>query len=313
MKRGIIQSRGLGDILIALPIAWHYHQRGDEIHWPICQEFLPSFVEAAPWVHWHGIATDSRGEFFVEAPMRVFKANGVESQGIMYLYHYLNTQPQMTNPELFNILKFDQYKYAVADVPFKTKWDLAQCVTRDPAAELAFKQSLDLPERYNVVHLKGSSMEVEVKAVGSILDPAVPVVEITEISNSIWDWLAVIEGAENVVCIDSVFANLIDQMGVAGPKLYWIRRSSWDLTPVLGLPWTVVPTTLPIVVPTRVDPAVEARLLKERLAAQSSDGRPQPNLRPATAPGSGSTGLASHVPFKAAGNIPTSFMSALKK
>ena len=313
MKRGIIQSRGLGDILIALPIAWHYYQRGDEIHWPICQEFLPSFVEAAPWVKWHGIATDSRGEFFVEGPIRVFKANGVDPAAALYLYHYLNTQPQMTNPELFNILKFDQYKYAVAQVPFVNKWRLSECVTRNPATELAFKQSLNLPDRYNVVHLKGSSMSVDLAALGSVLDPAVPIVEITEISNSIFDWQSVIEGAEACVCIDSVYANLIDQMGVTGPKLYWIRRSPWDLTPVLGQDWTVIPTTLPIVEPTRVDPAVEARKLKERLAGGASPGQPQPNMRAATAPGSGQTGLASHVPFKAAGNIPTSFMSALKK
>jgi hypothetical protein len=311
MKRGIIQSRGLGDILIALPIAKYYADQGDEIVWPVCQEFLPSLVESAPWVQWRGVPADSRGEFFLDAPLRVFAAEGIEVKDTLYLYHYLNTQPQMTSPELFNILKFDQYKYAVAGVPFRLKWSLGECVTRDPDREREFKRSLNLPERYNLAHLQGSSWSVDSSAVRSMLDPAVALVEITEQSNSIFDWLSVIEGAENCVCIDSVFANLIDQLNLQGPRLYWIRRSPWDLTPVLGSSWRVVPTNLPIKEPVRVDPAVEAAKLQASLASQ---GRPQPQNRAAQASQGGGNSVQSHVPFQTdRSKIPTSFMHALKK
>ena len=310
MKRGIIQSRGLGDILIALPIARHYYLKGDEIHWPICQEFLPSFAESVPWVNWYGIPTDARGEFFVEAPLRVFAANGVDPASALYLYHYLNTQPQMTSPELFSVLKFDQYKYAKCGVPFLDKWRLDQCITRNPVREREFKEALDLPDRYNLAHLQGSSYSVPLDSVRSLLDPAVALVEITSQTDSIWDWLAVIEGAENVVCVDSVYANLIDQMCIQGPRLHWIRRSPWDLTPVLGGDWRVVPTTLPTKDPVRVDPAVEAAKLADQMARA---GRPQPQLRDARPAGAGSTGLTSHVPFQTRTKVPTSFMSALKK
>ena len=34
-KLGIIQTRGLGDIHIALPIAFFYKKKGFEIYWPI--------------------------------------------------------------------------------------------------------------------------------------------------------------------------------------------------------------------------------------------------------------------------------------
>lgn len=309
IKRGIIQSRGLGDILIALPIARHYFLAGDEIHWPICQEFLPSFQESVPWVTWYGIPTDDRGEFFVDAPLRVFAANGVDPAHALYLYHYLNTQPQMTNPELFSILKFDQYKYARAGVPFLRKWTLNDCVARDLDREAAFRASLNLPVRYNVAHLTGSSHRAHLEDIKTILDPAVAIIEITEATDSIFDWLGVIEGAEAVVCVDSVYANMIDQLKIQGPQLHWLRRSPWDLTPVLGLDWRIVPTALPTKDPTRVDPAVEARALQERIAAA---GRPQPAPRSA-ARAEASSGVTSHVPFKAAGKIPTSFMHALKK
>ena len=50
MKIGIIQSRGLGDIVIALPIALHYHKLGYEVHWPICEEFISNFIDHVPFV-----------------------------------------------------------------------------------------------------------------------------------------------------------------------------------------------------------------------------------------------------------------------
>lgn len=309
IKRGIIQSRGLGDILIALPIARYYWEQGDEIHWPICEEFLPSFKDSVPWVTWHGVPTDSKGEFFVDAPLRVFAEQGVDPASALYLYHYLNTQPQMTSPELFSVLKFDQYKYARAGVPFLRKWRLGDCIVRDPDREAKLKAALNLPLRYNVVHLQGSSYSIDVAAVRAILDPAVAIVEITQQTDSIFDWLGVIEGAENVVCIDSVYANLIDQLQLQGPKLHWLRRSGWDLTPVLGGDWRTIPTSLPTRDPVRVDPAVEIQRMKDRMAEA---GRPQPAARP-QAPAQASSGLTSHVPFKAAGKIPTSFMHAVKK
>jgi hypothetical protein len=303
MKRGIIQSRGLGDILIALPIARHYYDEGDEIVWPVCKEFIPSLA-AIDWIQWVGIDTDAQGKFFIETPLLVFKEYGVDPNTSLYLYHYLNSQPQMTDPEMFNILKFDQYKYQVAGVPFMKKWTLSNCIVRDLAREKAFKESLSLPERYALVHLNGSSHRAELDT--SWIDPAVKVIEITELSDNIFDWLTAIEDAEIVVCVDSVFSNMIDQLCIDGPDLYWIRRSPWDLTPVLGNSWTLVPSKVPIGEPKRVDPAAEAKALMQRIA----DARVAAERAATKAKNESS--VVSHVPFQAKGSMPTSFMSALK-
>lgn len=227
----------------------------------------------------------------------------------------------MTDPELFNILKFDQYKYQTAGVPFLKKWRLAECVTRDPAREQALKARLNLKDRYAVIHLQGSSFQAQVDT--SWIDPAVQIINIDEHrTDSIFDWLGVIEGAELALCVDSVFANLIDQMQIKGPELYWIRRSPWDLTPVMGGEWTIVPTNLPIQEPRRVDPAAEARALIARVEqarrqqAQAQQPPAQPQAQPAgsaysgTAPGAGN--VISHVPFQAQGVIPTNFMHAVR-
>jgi hypothetical protein len=351
-KKGIIQSRGLGDIIMSLPIAKYYYDQGFEVVWPVCAEFYPSLVNSAPYITWVGIEADEAGKFFVETPLLVFQQEGVDPNTALYLYHYLNTQPQMTDPELFNILKFDQYKYQVAGLPFNLKWTLASCIVRDLDREAAFKASLNLPERYALVHSTGSSFKANIdrKMLGFI-DPAVVTVEITaDKTDSVFDWLSVIEGAEHVICIDSVFANLIDCMNIQGPKLYWMRRSQWDLTPVLGNAWNIIRSNLPIVEPKRVDPAVEAKALMDKVAAfnaaqqkqaqiQATDNnarqaaavqkamtfdRPSPVIKKEQInqsnqnnqskhidPGKGSS-VVSHVPFATKGKVPTSFMHAVK-
>jgi hypothetical protein len=299
--RGIIQSRGLGDIIIALPIARHYYDRGEEIVWPICEEFYSSVKNHVPWVNWVSIETDKKGRFFLDRPLEVFREWGVDADEALYLYQYLNTVPELTDPEMFNILKFDQYKYQTAGVAFRNKWELGRCITRINAGELALKDRLEaaglLGKRYCVCHLTGSSARVD-QSIITWLDPAVKIINVDLYkTSSIFDWIGVIEGAEAVVCLDSAIANMVDQLNITGPELYWIRRSAWDLTPVLGNSWTIVPTNLPISEPARVDPAVAAR----EKAARSN-------------PGHGAGGLVSHVPFETnKTGFPTSFMSALKK
>ena len=294
IKRGIIQSRGLGDILIALPIARYYYEQGDEIVWPICDDFYGS-VKAIDWITWVPMKQDPAGAHFMEQPLKIFKYHDVDVNEALYLYHYLNTLPELTDPELFNILKFDQYKYQVAGVPFKLKWTLGDIVPRDVAREEALRLRVNPPARYAVAHLTGSSAKVDVQLI-NFLDPAVKVINVDDyLTDSIFDWRALLEGAEAVVCLDSAMSNMVDQLGIRGPELYWIRRSPWDLTPVMGLNWTIVPTNLPIVEPTRVDPAAEADKKRAQTAPQGTAG-----------------GLISHVPFETDKSaFPTSFMSAL--
>ena len=307
--RGIIQSRGLGDIIIALPIARHYYDRGEEIVWPICREFYPSVRDHVRWINWVAIDTDPEGRFFLDRPLAVFKEWGVDADEALYLYQYLNTVPELTDAEMFNILKFDQYKYQISGVPFKKKWDLGRCIERQNSGELALRDRLsrdfDLSRPYSVLHLTGSSARVDEKIV-TFLDPAVQKINVDlYLTDSVFDWIGVLERAQSIVCLDSAVANMVDQLAINAPDLYWIRRSAWDLTPVLGEAWTIVPTNLPIKEPQRVDPAAEARKKSGQTSAPQQPQQPR---------GSVDGGLTSHVPFSVdRTNIPTSFMHALKK
>ena len=324
IKRGIIQSRGLGDILIALPIARHYFDQGDEIVWPVCREFLSSVESYVDWVTWIGIDADDQGRFFLETPLQVFREMGVDPDEALYLYQYLNVVPELTDPEMFNILKFDQYKYQVAGVPFVRKWTLDRGLNRDVVREAQLLDRLasvyDMTKPYCVVHLTGSSARVDVALVKNFIDPAVQIINVDDyLTESIFDWRGILERAQSIVCLDSAVANMIDQLQITGPELYWIRRSAWDLTPVLGSAWKFVPTNLPIKEPQRVDPSAEAAKKRERAALttppqSSSIAQTPPKSQGNQGGASGSSGLTSHVPFETdKSKVPTSFMHALRK
>lgn len=303
---GIIQSRGLGDIVIALPIAWHYHTlENSDIYWPICEEFVASFRESAPWVNWIGIPTDPQGEFFLKTPLSALANVGIGEDKILYLYQYLSSDPQRTDPDLFAMCKFDQYKYAIANVPFIKKWELKKCITRNPEREKQLFDSVVKQDRYMVYQGRASDVAYEIDL--STIDPAVQRIEITELTDNIFDWLLVLEGAETLILIDSVFANLIDQLGLCKgvPKYFmrkWNRRV--DGNPVLLGDWGYVPVQVP--------EGTEVRSLADGPAptAQSKPTAPQPQAKPPSGVGSSQT----YTPFgQSKGTMPTSFLHATKQ
>ena len=133
-KLGIIQSRGLGDLIIALPIAGHYRDQGYDIVWPIVESFVPSMQSLAPWVHWVPIPYDAPGRYFYDVPRERLQNLGVTE--IMPLYQHL-TGHDFSQARYFQYTKFDQYKYICSGVPFLHKWQLAQYITRRPEREQA--------------------------------------------------------------------------------------------------------------------------------------------------------------------------------
>jgi hypothetical protein len=163
--RGIIQSRGLGDIIIALPIARHYYDRGEEIVWPICEEFYSSVKNHVPWVNWVSIETDAAGRFFLDRPLEVFKEWGVDpDEAFIYISISILCQNSL-------IQRCSTYSNSIStsikqqESPSEAKWDLGRCITRINEGELALRDRLYadnlLSKRYAVCHLTGSSARVD--------------------------------------------------------------------------------------------------------------------------------------------------------
>ena len=118
-RLGIVQSRGLGDIVISLPIARHYYDQGWDIYWPICDPFMNSVVNHVPWVKWIPVPVDPQGQFFYNAPME--KLRNFKCDEIIPLYQHL-TGHTFSEEKYFQFTSFDQYKYIRAGVPFLEKW-----------------------------------------------------------------------------------------------------------------------------------------------------------------------------------------------
>jgi hypothetical protein len=301
-KLGIIQSRGLGDIVIALPIAKHYADQGYSIYWPICEEFVPSFEASVPWVTWLAVETDTVGKFFLETPLLALASVGItQEEDMLYLYQYLSSVPDRTDPDLFAMMKFDQYKYAASGVPFGKKWQLADCITRDPAREQKLYDQVVAQDRYMVYQGRASDVQYEIDL--SPIDPAVQRIEITELTDNIFDWLKVLEGAETLILVDSVFANLVDQLKICEgvPKYFmrkWNRRV--DGNPVLLGEWSYIAVDTP--------PGMEVR----SLADGAPPAQPQPQPPAQSKPGAGSA--QTYTPFgPSKGNMPTSFLNATEQ
>lgn len=246
-KIGVIQSRGAGDIVIALPIMWEYHNNGHEIYWPVCEQFIPSFKDTAPWINWIPVPLDNIGYFFLQTPLELLAKQGITNwDDILYLYQYLSSVPEKTDPDLFAMMKFDQYKYAITGIPFKKKWELDKCITRNIDREQTLYKSVVKQSRYMVYQQRASDVSYDYDL--SEIDPAIQRIEITELTDNIFDWISIIDGAEILILIDSVFANLVDQLNLAPTAGKYFKRK-WDRkvdgNPVLLQDWSYLPTEMP--------------------------------------------------------------------
>ena len=233
-RLGLIQSRGLGDIVIALPIAGHYCDQGWDIYWPIVESFVPSMQAAAPWVHWIPLTPDREAKFFYEIPLQILTQQHACDQ-IFPLYQHLSGY-DFAQAKYFQHTSFDQYKYIRAGLPFLKKWDLARYVSRNHERENALYQQLVQNPKYVAVHVQGSNHVATFDA--KIIPPDWQTLYIQPYEGVLlFDWLGILERAQALILLDSVFANLVDQMGI-GRNRHFIARSNVLLTPVLGQYWT---------------------------------------------------------------------------
>lgn len=235
MKLGLIQTRGIGDIVIALPAAQALIAAGNEIYWPIDESWIPDFAEAEPAVHWLPVtAAAHTQDYFLHQPRQLLATAGCDRQ--IVLYSYL-TGLTVENERAAASLKFDEYKYAVCGVPFMSKWQLR--LARNAEREDALREDLGLSQPYAVIHLEGSNTKAQIEPSRlEILCHGLTRIEIAPGTARLLDWLGVIDGAACIIMIDSVFSNLVEQLGLAPQaKKYLVLRSPALFTPVYARGW----------------------------------------------------------------------------
>jgi hypothetical protein len=93
-------------------------------------------------------------------------------------------------------------------------------------------------------HASDVSYDIDLSAV----DPQLQRIEITPHTDNIFDWIKILNGAEAMILIDSVFANLVDQLNLAPESdKYFMRK--WnrkvDGNPVFMQEWSYLPVAAP--------------------------------------------------------------------
>jgi hypothetical protein len=142
MKVGFVQSGAIGDIVIALPAAKWYVDRGYDVFWPIDHRYVSFFQRAAPYVNFLTVPPGvSAYDWHLGVPKQLLADLQVKDIFTMYLRLESGSGKFEFGQPLFlpEALKFDEYKYAIANVPFSEKWNLV--IHRDPQHSTIFTAS----------------------------------------------------------------------------------------------------------------------------------------------------------------------------
>lgn len=269
-KLGLIQVRGLGDCVIILPMAEYFSNQGHEVFIALDDRFCEQFQEVAPYCTFVPVPfsafNGSRGiynEYWYELPRKILLEKGCD-QVISFPQHdsIIINRSTTNSPEhefirknlthrvmgalenkayhaqTFKHLKFDEYKYNLAQVPFKIKWNLNLKRNHKREEEL-YEKLVDKNKKQIVAHLDGSNFKIDPKHIEYDVNKFQLINIEPGITSNIFDWLLILEKASTVVTIDSVFFNLIDQLNFTNEK-YFIRRSPIESTPVMGNVWKFI-------------------------------------------------------------------------
>ena len=228
---GLIQTRGIGDILIALPIADHYLEQGCEVVWPVDEKFFPVFQQAKPEIIFLPVAQGPG--YFYDEPCRLLRE--AECDSVACLYSYLNSK-KVYDERLASSLKFDEYKYAIADVPFARRWTL--CYERQMEREEELYERLGITGPYLCLHEEGSDVQLKLD-LPAALTRGRQIVRVEALTDNFLDWRLTLERAATLVLIDSGFSNLVEGLNLPNEK-YLVVRSSRQFTPVYRNGWRFI-------------------------------------------------------------------------
>ncbi len=268
IKIGIIQLRGAGDCLIAVPIAKFLHKKGMDVEWVIDEKFYTAFKYAVPYANFHPLSVDEksiqsniRNPYWFETPRQMLIDAGCD-EVISFPYeetlHFekIGMPSRLIDPVAIRAkdlrlafhTTFDQFKYAVCNVPFEEKWNLD--IRRDLKREedLYNKIIKNKKKPYVVTHLTGAMGRIQFNLDTKSFIESVglknhEIIDITPLTDNVFDWITIIEKSSCFIGLDSFYVNLIDQMNMKIPK-YFIRRSPLNFTPVLRNNWDFLPIKL---------------------------------------------------------------------
>jgi hypothetical protein len=232
-KIGIVQPGRIGDIIIVLPIAKYYFDKGYEVFWPVVNQYLDLF-EYVDYVHPVPVGNFQnnalRGSYQIS--LRKLKKLGINEIIDLGIGFGRDREEWESSG-----LSFDEWKYREANVPFDLKYKLE--IKRNKAKEE------ELRVRVASTHLNRKLSHSNGFSAGSYIFPVDDLVEIISIEGfTLFDWIPIIEQAKELYCIDSAVANLANALDLCVGKRYFrAHGDNWPdwlkplLTPKMKEDW----------------------------------------------------------------------------
>lgn len=231
-KYCIIQPGHIGDVIICLPIAKKLADQGHEVYWPLWPQFLSHFIKGhINYVKFLKV----QGNNWYQQIYEFCKQNEMEPIDLVFnligCWHNDNTKlfAQQSN------IPFDEFKYKLANVNLNEKWNLS--INRINDREKSLYDKVVKNEKYVLAHFQSSDVRKEVKLEN--LNNR-KVIEISPITDCVFDWLTIIENADYLIFIDSVFVNLVEQLNFKNKKIYIEKRKGVPNNPVLKNEWRII-------------------------------------------------------------------------
>jgi hypothetical protein len=209
-KIGILQPGRLGDIIICLPIAKYFYDKGYKVIWPIFSNYINDVVETIDYVDFIPVTNNVYN--CVEETNNIF--NNYKN---IKVFDIAATFPGSTCTEEyvrlgdgFGDVTFDKFKYNVCQVPFEQKWDLSFKRLKKIENKI-YNEVINVPE-YNILGLTHSRGKVNVD-----FESKYPNFEINQNYN-FFAWYEVLKNAKNLILVDSAMSNFVEQCNFTNKK-----------------------------------------------------------------------------------------------
>lgn len=215
-KITIIQPGRLGDIIITLPIAYHYYEQGLGIIWPVAEEYIDIFNSVKflenMMIYNIGSINDHQGSNLRKRAFSHSIYDNCIDLAIGFGDPILDKEWKDTG------LPFDVWKYNRVKLEYQKKYDLCDFIVRDKDKEtqLMALKGINKNDNYIVVHEDGShGRHFNFNKIIGEASNHYGIVRLDKVKgHNIFDWLSILQGAFQIYCVDSCFANLVDQYGI---------------------------------------------------------------------------------------------------
>lgn len=229
-KIGIIQPGRLGDIIILLPAAKYLHDKGYQIFWPIFENYIPQFFDYIEYVNFLPVKADIYS--CVAESYRIL--NTIEQ---ITIFDVAATFPDSQSTEDYvksgdgYIIKFDEFKYNLLNVPIDEKWKLT--IKRNLNQEDKLFRQYITSKSYGVFCLDYSGGRINVQ----LDSDDIPMIEINT-KHNLFDWIKILENAKVIALVESSIANLVEQLNLPNKKILFKKPDS--RLPCIKNTWKII-------------------------------------------------------------------------